>query len=50
MFRTLICALALGLTTSAAFACTGHTQQTQSCTAGTIWDSESQSCVKAVNS
>ncbi len=48
--RTLLCSLILGLTASAALACSSHQKQAQSCIPGTIWDSESQSCVKEVNS
>ncbi|KUJ80713.1 hypothetical protein AVO45_06685 [Ruegeria marisrubri] len=47
--RTLACAVAVGLFATAASACELH-KQTQSCAPGTVWDSESQSCVKAVNS
>ena len=45
--RTLACAVAVGLFATAASACELH-KQTQSCAPGTVWDSESQSCVKAV--
>ncbi|WP_171052659.1 hypothetical protein [Ruegeria sediminis] len=48
-FKTLACALAFGLVSTAAMACEFH-KQTQSCAPGTVWDSESETCVKAVNS
>ncbi len=50
MLRTALCAIALICAGTAGFACNGNTKQTQSCAEGTIWDSESQSCMKIVNS
>ncbi|WP_170770442.1 adenylosuccinate lyase [Ruegeria lacuscaerulensis] len=50
MTRTLLCALALTCSASIAFACSGHSKQTQSCAPGTQWDYETQSCTKTVNS
>ncbi len=50
MIRTLLCSLALAVSASATLACSGHQKQTQSCVAGTVWDNQTQSCVKSVNS
>ncbi|UWQ92906.1 hypothetical protein QEZ52_09275 [Aliisedimentitalea scapharcae] len=35
---------------AAAMGCSGREHQAQSCAAGTTWDSNSQSCVKIINS
>ncbi len=50
MIRTLLCSAALVMTASVGLACNGHSKQTQSCAQGTIWDMETQTCVKLVNS
>ncbi|MBY6081567.1 adenylosuccinate lyase [Ruegeria arenilitoris] len=50
MIRTTLCALALALSASSAFACQGHSKQSQSCAPGTTWDSASESCVKNASS
>ncbi len=50
MIRTLLCTAALVMAASAGLACTGHSKQTQSCAQGTIWDTDTKTCVKLVNS
>ncbi len=50
MFRTILCALTFSCVASVALACSNHTNQTQSCAPGTIWDTETQGCTKIVNS
>ncbi|WP_170752535.1 MULTISPECIES: adenylosuccinate lyase [Ruegeria] len=49
MIRSLICALALASSTTAALACGAHTEQTQSCAPGTSWDAVSHSCKENVS-
>lgn len=44
-----IIALALSLPASSVLACSQHSQQTQSCSAGTVWDSDMQKCTKQVS-
>ncbi len=49
--KTLIFAAALVAIPAASFAyCSGRGHQAQSCAPGTVWDADSQSCVKQVNS
>ncbi len=50
MIRTVLCSIALVCFASASLACTGHSKQTQSCADGAVWDQESQSCTKIINS
>ncbi|MEX0349916.1 MAG: hypothetical protein AB3N15_10880 [Paracoccaceae bacterium] len=52
-FKIVLTATILSLTPGLAFAigCNfGHDQQTQSCSPGTVWDADSQSCAPIVNS
>ncbi|WP_171021740.1 hypothetical protein [Parasedimentitalea maritima] len=42
-------ALALSLPVGSALACSQHSQQTKTCSAGTVWDSDMQKCTKQVS-
>lgn len=47
--KTALAALALTVIPAMSFAmCGGHEQQAQSCSDGTVWDSESRTCVNQV--
>jgi hypothetical protein len=50
--KTLLAALALTLLPAVSFAmgCSGKSHQTQSCGVGTVWDADTQTCVKQVSS
>ncbi|KAE9631565.1 hypothetical protein [Parasedimentitalea maritima] len=48
-FRIVFIAIVLTLPASIALACSQHSQQTQSCSAGTVWDSNAQKCTKQVS-
>jgi len=47
--KVILTTITLILPTGAALACSQHSQQTQSCSAGTIWDAEAQKCTKQVS-
>ncbi|PCJ09388.1 MAG: adenylosuccinate lyase [Rhodobacteraceae bacterium] len=47
--KVIVTSLALTLPASVALACSQHSQQTQSCGVGTIWDAEVQKCTKQVS-
>ncbi|MFV0513997.1 MAG: carbohydrate-binding module family 14 protein [Jhaorihella sp.] len=50
-FKTVLTAMVLALTTTAAYAsCSARGHQAQSCAPGTVWDAGSQTCVEQVNS
>lgn len=44
-----IAAIVVLISASTAFACSQHSQQTQSCGADTAWNAETQSCTKQVS-
>ncbi len=47
--KTILAAVALTILPAAAFAmCSGKSHQAMSCAEGTVWDANSQSCVKQV--
>lgn len=49
--KTILTALALTVLPAASFAmCSGKSHQAMSCAEGTVWDVESESCVKQVTS
>ena len=49
--KTILTAFTIALMPMSAFAmCSGKSHQAMSCAEGTVWDIESQSCVKQVSS
>lgn len=49
--KTALASLALIFATTAAYAsCSARGHQAQSCVAGTVWDANTQTCIKQVNS
>ena len=51
LLKTAFVALSLAVLPALAHAsCAAHAQQSQSCAPGTVWDSQSQSCVPQANS
>ncbi len=47
--KVILTAIALILPAGVALACSQHSQQTQSCSVGTIWDAEEQKCTKQIS-
>ena len=46
-FKTILIGLALTVLPAASYAfCSGHEQQAQSCSPGTVWDGEAGLCVE----
>ncbi len=48
-FKVILTAITLVLPASVAMACSQHSQQTQSCSVGAIWDAETQKCTKQIS-
>lgn len=49
-FKTILTALTIGLLPISAYAmCSGTSHQAMSCELGTIWDAETETCIKQVS-
>ncbi|WIY23612.1 carbohydrate-binding module family 14 protein [Parasedimentitalea psychrophila] len=47
--KFIVAAFVVLMSASTAIACSQHSQQVQSCGAGTVWNAETQSCTKQIS-
>ena len=48
-FKVVVVAFVLALPASLSLACSQHSQQSQSCAVGSLWDNDVQKCTKQVS-